>query len=82
MDGYGTRDYDLKSAFKAIKNNADFSGTSAAYGVRTLQPGHGVGWMISSFKGTMVQCLEDDVSSSTIEYINKGLQSRGVKYRI
>ena len=82
MDGYGTRDYDLIRAFKQIKNNADFSGVSAAYGVRTLQPGYGVGWMGNSFKGTMVQCIEDDASSSTMNTINAGLASRGIKYRI
>jgi hypothetical protein len=82
MDGYGTRDYDLKQAFKQIKTNADFSGVNAMYGTRTLQPGHGVGWMISSFKGTMIQCIEDDVSSSTIDEINKGLKARGIKYSV
>jgi len=82
MDGYGTRDYDLKQAFKKIKNNADFSGVQSAYGTKTLQPGHGVGWFVSSFRGTMVQCVQDDASSSTIDDINKTLKSNGVKYSI
>tara|TARA_R110000765_G_scaffold280830_1_gene378237 strand:+ start:403 stop:963 length:561 start_codon:yes stop_codon:yes gene_type:complete len=82
MDGYGTRDYDLKGAFRQVQNDADFSGLSAAYGVRTLQPGWGSGWYISDFKGTMVQCIEDDASSSTMDDINKQLESRGIKYRV
>lgn len=82
MDGYGTRDYDLINAFKQIKNNADFSGVSAAYGVRTLQPGYGIGWMVASFKGTMIQCIEEDASSSTIDTINKYLSSKGITYQI
>jgi len=83
MDGYGTRDYDIKTTFKGrIKNNADFAGVQAAYGVRTLQPGHGVGWMVPSYKGTLTQCLENDASSSTIDYINKLMKARNIKYRI
>ena len=82
MDGYGTRDYDLKQAFKRMKNNADFSGVSKAYGIKTLQPGYGVGWMVSSFRGSMVQCIQDDASSSTIDAINKDLKAKGIKYRV
>ena len=82
MDGYGTRDYDIKQAFKAIKTNADFSGVNKMYDTRTLQPGHGVGWLVSSFKGTMIQCIQDDASSSTIDAINKILAGNNVKYRV
>lgn len=82
MDGYGTRDYDLKQAFKRIKNNADFSGVAKAYDVKTLQPGYGIGWMVNSFTGSMVQCIQDDASSSTIDAINKDLKARGIKYRV
>ena len=82
MDGYGTRDYDLKMAFRKVRNNADFSGLSRAYGRRTLQPGHGMGWMVASFTGSMVQCIQDDASSSTIDFINKELKQKGIKYRV
>jgi hypothetical protein len=82
MDGYGTRDYDIKQAFKAIKTNADFSGVNKMYGTRTLQPGHGIGWAVSSFRGTMIQCLQDDASSTTLDAINKILAGNKVKYRV
>jgi hypothetical protein len=82
MDGYGTRDYDLVNVFKSIKNNADFSGVAAAYGIKELQPGYGTGWFLPSFKGTMIECIQEDVSSSTIDTINKYLKSKGIKYTV
>jgi hypothetical protein len=82
MDGYGTRDYDIKQAFKQIKNNADFAGVAAAFGTRTIQAGRGVGWLAGDARGTMVQMLQEEADSDTLDSINKSLGSRGIKYRV
>lgn len=83
LDGYGTRDYDLKQAFKNnIKNDADFAGLSAAFGIREIEPGYGIGWASPTFKGTLIECINDDASSSTIDEINEYLRKQKIKYRI
>ena len=82
MDGYGTRDYDIKQAFKTIINNADFAGVAAAFGTRTIQAGRGTGWLSGDARGTMVQMLQEEADSSTIDAINKQLNANGIKYRV
>tara|TARA_R110000868_G_scaffold120986_1_gene321016 strand:- start:6967 stop:7476 length:510 start_codon:yes stop_codon:yes gene_type:complete len=81
LDGYGTRDADLKRLFNNIKNNADFSGVNAAFGIRTIEAGRGTGWLSGNEKGTLTQVIKE-ADDSTITYINKHLQSKGIKYRI
>ena len=81
LDGYGTRDYDLKQTFKMnIKNNADFAGVNAAFGIRTIEGGYMMGWAQTD-KGTMSQMLQE-ADSSTLVYINNLMKSRGIKYRV
>lgn len=82
LDGYGTRDYDLKMVFKnSIKNNADFAGVNAAFGVRTIEAGYGIGWASAPERGTMTQCMQE-ADSATLDYINKLMKQRGIKYRV
>ena len=82
LDGYGTRDLIIKNIFKnQIKNNADFAGVNAAFGIRTIQAPRGFGWMTGDERGTLSKVIQE-ADNSTIEYINKVMKSRGIKYRI
>jgi hypothetical protein len=82
MDGYGTRDADIKRTFKnSIKNNADFAGVQAAFGIRTIEAGHGTGWISGHERGTLTQCLQE-ADTATLTYINKLMAQRGIKYRV
>ena len=52
LDGYGTRDVILKNIWKtSIMNDADFSGVNAAFGIRTIEAGRGIGWMSGHERG-------------------------------
>jgi threonine synthase len=81
LDGYGTRDAQLISLFKQIKNNADFAGVNAAFGIRTIEAGRGIGWLAGHEKGTLVKVIQE-ADNSTLETINKDLQKKGIKYRL
>ena len=82
LDGYGTRDLIIKNIFKnQIKNDADFSGVNAAFGIRTIEAGYGIGWASAPERGTLSKVIQE-ADNSTIEYINKQMKSKGIKYRI
>lgn len=81
LDGYGTRDYDLKQTFKQIKNNADFAGVQVAFGTRTIEAGWGIGWASAPEKGTLTQVIQE-ADSSTLTAINKDLAKKGIKYKV
>ncbi len=82
LDGYGSRDTILKNIWKSsIKNDADFSGVNAAFGVRTIEAGRGIGWIAGDERGTLSKVIQE-ADNSTIVYINNLMKSRGIKYRI
>lgn len=82
LDGYGTRDIILKNIFKdSIKNNADFSGVNAAFGIRTIEAGRGTGWLSGHERGTLTKVIQE-ADNATINYINNLMKGRGIKYRI
>jgi hypothetical protein len=82
MDGYGTDEDTLKRIFWQLKNDADFAGLSAAYGIRELHPGAGIGWLAGSYKGSLSGALTSELGASYIMEINKLLASRKIKYVI
>lgn len=82
MDGYGTRDTQMKTTFKQIKNNADFAGVQAAFGIRTIEAGRGIGWLAGDFRGNLVSCIQEEADIATQTAINKYLQSKNIKYRV
>jgi len=81
MDGYGTRDYDIKQMFKRVKTDGDFAGINSAFGTRSIARPTGLIWT-DDFRGTMAECLQDEADSETIVAVNKTLKSNGVSYRI
>ena len=81
MDGYGTRDYDIKQMFKRVKTNGDFAGINSAFGTRSIARPTGLIW-VSDFRGTMAECLQEEADSDTLDAVNKTLKDNGISYRI
>ena len=82
LDGYGTRDAQLISTFKKVKNNADFSGLNSAFGTRTIDAGWGIGWASGApVKGAMTKCMQE-ADNATLSTINKHLKKQGIKYEV
>ena len=82
LDGYGSRDTSIKKLFKEnIKNDADFSGLNAAFGIRTIEAGRGFGWLAGHERGTLTQVIQE-ADDTTLDYINKLFSQRGIKYRV
>lgn len=82
LDGYGSRDASIIATFKGnIKNNADFAGVNAAFGIRTIESGRGMGWLAGDERGTLTQVIQE-VDNSTLTAINKDLASKGIKYTV
>lgn len=82
MDGYGTDEDTLKRIFWQLKNDADFAGLSAAYGIRELHPGTGLGWLVDPYKGSLSGALTNELGVANVMEINKLLASRKIKYII
>jgi hypothetical protein len=82
LDGYGTRDTILKNIWKSsIKNDADFAGVNAAFGIRTIEAGRGTGWISGHERGTLTKVIQE-ADNSTLIYINNLMKQRGIKYRV
>lgn len=75
MDGIGTYNDDLYAVFGKLKNTTDFIKLSAAFGIRSgsdnlfgiLPPSDLAGW------------IQDDLSQSEIEQLNRFLANKGIK---
>jgi hypothetical protein len=80
MDGYGTDEDTIAGVFKQMKNNADFAGISAAYGVRELSSGRMN--PEPNYKGGLSGALASELSQSWKDIINKDLASRKITYKI
>lgn len=79
VSGLGTNWGAVESVIKALKNDADYAGLSAAYGRRTVEGP----WMWSDdFTGTLSQTLSWDMDSSEINELNEILAKKGIKYRL
>jgi hypothetical protein len=80
MDGYGTDEDTIAGIFKQMKNNADFAGVSAAYGVRELSSGRMN--PEPNYKGGLSGALASELSQSWKDIINKDLASRKITYKV
>jgi hypothetical protein len=80
MDGYQTDEDGIVAIFKQLKNNADFAGVSAAYGVREVSSGK---WNPEpNFKGGLSGALSSELSQYWRDLINKDLASRNITYKV
>lgn len=80
MDGYGTNEDAIYVAFRQLKNNADFLAVTKAYGVRKVSSGQ---WsVVGDMKGTLTQCLQDELDSDERKKVNEILKARNIRFRI
>lgn len=80
MDGYQTNEDAIYVAFRQLKNNADFLAVSKAYGVREVSAGQ---WsLVRDMKGTLTQCLQDELDSTERKKVNEILKARNIRFRI
>lgn len=80
MDGYGTDEAAIYEAFRQLKNDADFAGLQAAYGIRTISSGS---WSVASdFDGNLTAALTDELDSTERQKVNYILSTKKIKYRI
>lgn len=80
MDGYTTNEDAIYVAFRQMKNNADFLAVSKAFGIREVSSGQ---WNpASNMKGTLTQCLQDELDSDERKKVNEILKARNIRFRI
>lgn len=80
MDGYGTDEEAIVKAFRSLKNNADFAGLQAAYGVQVISSGR---WNPEpNFKGNLIASLSTELSDYWVTKINAILKAKGIKYKV
>jgi hypothetical protein len=79
IKGLGTEESAIYGAFYQLKNNADFLAVSKAFGVREVSSGT---YLVKNFKGTMTECLNDDLDWSERKKVNDILKSKKIVYRI
>lgn len=79
MDGYGTDESGIMRIIDSLKNDADFAGVSAAYGVREVSSG---AWNPEpNYKGTLSGALASELSASWVSALNATLAKKGIKYK-
>ena len=80
MDGWGTNEDAIYVAFRQMKNNADFLAVTKAFGTREVSSGQG-SW-VKDMKGTLTQCLQDELDSEERAKVNAILKARNIRFRI
>lgn len=81
MDGYGTDEDTIYNQMFKIKNNADYSGMSAAFGRRTISSGR-FNPEPNLPNATLIQAISSECGYTEKSNINKILSKAGVKYRV
>jgi hypothetical protein len=82
MDGYGTDELAIIAGFKQIKNDADYAGVQAAYGIKDVKPGTGTGWFVDPYHGGLTGALTDELSQYWKDLINTSLSKKGITYQV
>lgn len=80
MDGYGTDENSILSAFYSLRNNADFLALIAAFGTREISSGS---WNPeANFNGTLTAALANELDISYIIKLNNILKAKKITYRV
>jgi hypothetical protein len=80
MDGWGTDEEAIIKAFRLLKNNADFAGLQAAYGVQKISSGR---FSIEpDFTGNLTSSLSTELSDYWITKINTILKAKKIKFTV
>ena len=77
MDGYGTDEDTILSAFRKLKTNTDFDNLVSVFGTKTINSGTGNIFQ-SDFSGNLKECLRDELSDGWISDINSILSSNRI----
>jgi hypothetical protein len=80
MNGWQTDESAIYGVMYQLKNNADFLAVSKAFGIRTISSGQFN--PTKNHKGTMTQCLNDELDSGERFKVNNILKAKKIKYRI
>ncbi len=79
MDGYGTNNEAIKNQIALLKNNDDFMGLVAAYGIKELSSGKYN--PLPNFIGNLPEAIANELSQSQISEINSILVKNSINIR-
>jgi hypothetical protein len=79
MQGWGTYEDEIISVFYKLQNDADFLALQKAFGTRTIKSRN---YFSPDFRGTLIQCLADELDISYTKKINEILKKKKIKYRV
>ena len=81
MDGYQTDEAAIYSGFRQMKNDADYSGVSAAFGKRTISSGY-LNPVPNLSNASLIQALNDELDDDEKLTVNSILKKQGITYQI
>jgi len=79
MNGKGTYEDEIVGVFYKLYNDADFLAVQKAFGTRTIESRT---WFVEDFRGTLIQCLADELDTDYTKKINEILRKKKIKYRV
>lgn len=79
MNGKGTYEDEIISVFYKLSNDADFLALQKAFGTRTILSKT---YFVDDFRGTLIQCLADELDTDYTKKINEILKKKKIKYRV
>lgn len=80
MNGYGTDEVAIYGVFYRIFNDADFLAVSKSFGIREVSSGR-----LNpepNMKGTMTQCLHNEMSFEERKTLNNILKKKKIRFRV
>ena len=80
MDGYGTDEVAINGVFYRIFNDADFLAVSKSFGIREISSGRFN--PEPNMKGTMTQCLHNELDWEERKTVNNILKKKKIRFRI
>lgn len=79
LNGMGTDYWAVSTEINRLKNDADFLALKEAFGTRTINSGV---YLVPDFKGSLSECIRDEMSADEVLDLNKLIAGKGIKYRI
>jgi len=79
MNGKGTYEDEIVAVFYKLFNDADFLALQKAFGTRTIESKV---IFVDDFRGTLTQCLTDELDQGYLNKINNILKAKKIKYRV
>jgi len=79
MNGKGTYEEEIVGVFYKLYNDADFLALQKAFGTRTIESRT---WFVEDFRGTLIQCMADELDVDYTKRINDILRKKKIKFRV